>query len=847
MAADFLEREDERIQVLTETSASDGHDVLADGDVDCIVSDYDMPGTDGLEFLRAVREEQPDAPFILYTGKGSEEIASEAISVGVTDYLQKGNGTDQYALLANRIVNAVEKHTAEKAVQATTRRFETLLEHSADYIHVLGPDGIAEYHSPSVERVLGYAPEELDGTDPFERLHPDDREAARRKFEDCIGEPGREVTAEMRARHKDGSWRWLEVKSRNLLDDPTVGGIVGNVRDITERKETEAAVDWHEAVIRNMGEGVYVFDADYEFQFVDYRAGALDEISEQNWVGRRLSYLADIDILSQSEVERIRDGADRIVAGDSEQVDIRIAPSLPEPSDVVELRLTPLEIDDSEELILATTRDVTEHQRRERELREEKAFRDAALEGLADFYWTVDPDGRVTRWSDADGEVTGYDADDAIGMHSSEFHPDEHVPRIRRAMEGMKGQGATTVEADLLTEDGNRVPYRFTGVSITDDDGEVRSICGLGQDITERTERAQHLERFRMIVNAMDDAAFVVEDDWTVTYANEAALNNVEESAANVENQPILPLVERYTAADEDSRRFARALERAFDTPGSSSPSERVELTLDVDGDRRTFEHRFSPITTGETTESVVVISRDVTARKERERELERKNQRLEEFTDVVSHDLRNPLRVVEGRLELAREQCNSPHLADAASGVERSLSLLDDLLTLAREGEGAGDVRQMDLAEVCDDCWQNVATADASLVTETDRTVRADPSRLKQLFENLFRNSVEHGSTSNRRESAGDAVEHGGADVTVTVGDLVERDGFYVADDGSGIPPDECEHVFEMGHSTAEGSTGFGLNIVQRVVEAHGWTISVTDGEDGGARFEVVSADTRG
>jgi PAS domain S-box-containing protein len=403
------------------------------------------------------------------------------------------------------------------------------------------------------------------------------------------------------------------------------------------------------------------------------------------------------------------------------------------------------------------------------------------------------------------------------------------VLRIRQAMEGMKGQGATTVEADLLTKDGVRIPYRFTGVSITDDSGHVRSICGLGQDITERTERAQHLERFRMIVNAMDDAAFVVEDDWTVTYANESALNNVPESAANVDDEPILPLVERYTADDEDPRQFERALERAFDTPGSSSPPERVELTLNVNGDRRTFEHRFSPIVTDETTESVVVISRDVTARRERERELERKNQRLEEFTDAVSHNLRNSLRAVEGRLELAREQCNSTHLADAASGVERSLSLLDDLLTLAREGDRHSDVRTIDLAAVCADCWQNVATANASLVTETDRTVRADPSRLKQLFENLFRN----------------AVEHGGEDVTVTVGELVERDGFYVADDGSGIPPDEYEQVFEVGHSTADESTGFGLNIVQRVAEAHGWAISVTDSEDGGARFEIISVDS--
>ena len=110
LAATFLERVDSRIAVRAAGSAAEGRDVLADHDVDCIVSDYDMPGADGIELLEAVREEYPDLPFILYTGKGSEEVASDAISAGVTDYLQKGTGSEQYELLANRIVNAVDAH-----------------------------------------------------------------------------------------------------------------------------------------------------------------------------------------------------------------------------------------------------------------------------------------------------------------------------------------------------------------------------------------------------------------------------------------------------------------------------------------------------------------------------------------------------------------------------------------------------------------------------------------------------------------------------------------------------------------------------------------------------------------
>jgi signal transduction histidine kinase len=131
------------------------------------------------------------------------------------------------------------------------------------------------------------------------------------------------------------------------------------------------------------------------------------------------------------------------------------------------------------------------------------------------------------------------------------------------------------------------------------------------------------------------------------------------------------------------------------------------------------------------------------------------------------------------------------------------------------------------------------VETENATLVTELERKVEADPERLKQLFENLVRNAVEHGSTSNRT-GFGDAVENSNGSITVTVGELDGKDGFYVADDGPGIPEDERADVFETGYSTSEQGTGFGLRIVERIVEAHGWEIEVEESEYGGARFEI-------
>jgi signal transduction histidine kinase len=206
-----------------------------------------------------------------------------------------------------------------------------------------------------------------------------------------------------------------------------------------------------------------------------------------------------------------------------------------------------------------------------------------------------------------------------------------------------------------------------------------------------------------------------------------------------------------------------------------------------------------------------------------RERELERKNDRLEEFASVISHDLRNPLNVAQGHLELAREGIESEHLDTVADAHDRMGRLIDDLLTLARQGETISDTRAVDLADLGSACRQSLATTEATLSVTVDRAVAADRDRLRQLLENLLRNSV----------------EHGGAGVTITIGELDGGDGFYVEDDGLGIPADARDQVFESGYTTSESGTGFGLRIVKQIAEAHGWDVRVTDGEDGGARFE--------
>jgi len=200
--------------------------------------------------------------------------------------------------------------------------------------------------------------------------------------------------------------------------------------------------------------------------------------------------------------------------------------------------------------------------------------------------------------------------------------------------------------------------------------------------------------------------------------------------------------------------------------------------------------------------------------------------------------------------------------------------TLIDDVLELAREGERVSETERVDLDEAAYECWRNVETDSADLITRSDMSVEADRSRLKQMLENLIGNAVEHGSGG--RTGSDDAVENGSSNgespkshhrngnrdkdtntdadtdtdadedniITVEVGTLEDGTGFYVADDGRGIPENEREDVFESGYSGSGDGTGFGLSITKGISEAHGWDIKVVESSEGGARFEVTGVE---
>jgi len=247
--------------------------------------------------------------------------------------------------------------------------------------------------------------------------------------------------------------------------------------------------------------------------------------------------------------------------------------------------------------------------------------------------------------------------------------------------------------------------------------------------------------------------------------------------------------------------------------------------------DGRFFHNIFVPVETRRAHDSFQLISRDITERREREAELERQNERLESFASVVSHDLRNPLNVAQISVELLDD--DSDHVDRIDRSLARMSDIIEDVLTLARQGETVDAPSPVDVETMAEDAWSYVETGEATLVVDGTGRIEADASRLKELLTNLFRNAIEHG----------DAAE-------ITVGlfddEATETFGLYVADDGPGIPGDQRSDVFDAGFSTARQGTGLGLAIVREIATAHGWTISATESTDGGARFEITGVTER-
>jgi PAS domain S-box-containing protein len=322
-------------------------------------------------------------------------------------------------------------------------------------------------------------------------------------------------------------------------------------------------------------------------------------------------------------------------------------------------------------------------------------------------------------------------------------------------------------------------------------------------------------KKFKSLVENSPDGIAQVTDKGILLSVNPAMTERLDGDGDAVIGERLTDLMD-----EEIARDWIGAVRDALDK------GEPVDTEDSIDG--RYYENQFVPVENNQDRATVQLVSRDVTERVERERELRRQNERLEEFASVVSHDLRNPLNVAQSALELLDPGENDELLEKIDRSLGRMNEIIEDVLALAREGQAVNEPEPVDFEPLATEVWGTVETNDSDLSVVDDIKLNADPSRVQDLLANLFRN----------------AVEHNDGPVTITVG-AIDGDGFYVADDGDGIS--EELDVFEMGNTTADGGTGIGLAIVTQIADAHGWSVELTESDNGGARFELTGVEMQG
>jgi PAS domain S-box-containing protein len=435
---------------------------------------------------------------------------------------------------------------------------------------------------------------------------------------------------------------------------------------------------------------------------------------------------------------------------------------------------------------------------------------------------TIETVGEVpstTRLLEYDGVVTEYDLGNDTGL--------DLIEQLRAAGAGLPivlltdADPATFAERAFVVGVDGYVPKGET-------DAFETALEMIDRQIGDRRGESGLAHRYERLLEQDVIGVYVIQNG-TLTYCNDrvAEMWGYEQSAAMI-GKPVLEFIHpEYRESVREN--VARVLE--------GDVVQRRIAGLDAAGDRIEIEVHSWRIDS-EGARAVMGVCQNVTGRVERRRQLEAQNDRLETMASVISHDLRNPLNVATGYVELLEEDVDDERLETVAGALERIQDITDDLLTMSRQSQRSIEPEALSLERAAREAWQTVETGDAELTIDGDRAIEADPNRLAQCLENLFANAVEHGSTSPPSASPQeDAVEHGGATVTVSVEPI--EDGFAVADTGGGIDLEVRDRIFERGYTTEQQNTGLGMAIVQSVAESHDWDVSVGESETGGARFE--------
>jgi PAS domain S-box-containing protein len=825
-------------------------------------------GRDVVAGMVAGQVDPPQTFEVLFRTADGEEVPCEANVTELTDEDGEFRGS----------VGVVRVIADRKARERELEEYETIVETAPDGIFILDDEGYLVSGNQTGAEMVGIPRDEAVGTHFSELVQQgvlgeevaDQYLSLVKELLDSDG--GRqEAKFETSLRPKDAGERTCEVHIALLPEeDGGFRGTVGVVRDITERKSIEEALrterDRLSALFENIPEPSVV----YEFVDGEPVVRRVNDAFERVFGYDEAAVLGgglDDYIVPPDFADEATDLNERVIRGESLDIEIKRLTADGEVRDFL-LRNAPIPTDEGTQGYAIYT-DITERKQSEERV---QALFEHSTDSIVETEF-VEGDPVVRRVNDAFAETVGFDAEDLVDKSIDEFIvPDGEDDEASRINRRIRNGDPVEQEVTRRTARGDR---DFLLRAILFDVGEGNWTYAVYTDITERKERERRLEalheatRDLMDATASDEVARigieaaerVLGMDLAGFFRHDTKRDILEPVQVTDRARSLfgtVPTFERgeglaWQVFDSGKPAVADNVRKLEEVYNPETPV-RSEMILPM-GDHGLFmaastepaavdqAEQFLAQVLVSNVESALDRARRERMLREREQALLRQNERLEEFAGVVSHDLRSPLTVAKGNVYLARQKGDG-YLDEIESALDRMEQLIDDLLSLARQGETVDETELVDLSTSVEEAWSTVETGRATveLADGGDRRLAADEGRLRELLENLFGNAVEHGSTSSQQE-AGDAVEHGGSDVTVRVGTM--DNGFYVEDDGEGFDGEADDDLFEPGFTTEDQGTGFGLSIVRQIAEAHGWEVAATEGSDGGARFEFTGVET--
>jgi PAS domain S-box-containing protein len=758
--------------------------------------------------------------------------------------------------------NISDRKAAERAMQRREEHFRRLIENAHDLVQVIDTSGTTLYVSPSVERIIGYAPEELIGRAGTPHIHPDDRAAGEAKLAAAAASPGTTVPGEFRILHRDGSWRVLEAFARTLSPDSVDEGIVVNARDITERKQFDEALRDSEAryrsLIENAHDIVTLLDLEGHITYQSPQVRSVLGYEPAEMIGRNVFDFVHPDDLDvpRAAWEKIREAPSTTFTSEHrfrhrngswrylEAFGRLLVPNAPEQG------------------LVLNTRDVTERREAEAMLQEREEHFRQLIETSHDLVQTLDQQGRIVYTGPSVERLLGYTPEEITGSGTPEFiHPDDQ-PRVKEEIiRALSNPGRIIqVEYRVLHKNGGWRWFEAIGRTLSPDTAEMGMVAN-ARDITERREAEQALqereEHFRRLIENSGDMVQLLDSTGRIMYTGPSVLRLLGYTPEDIEGTDALGYIH-----PGDREKTAAALESMLVSPEEVLTAEyRVRHR---EGQYRLFEAFASSLLTPDGGRCVVVNARDVTERRlaevalatakqeaEQAREAaERANRAKSEFLSRMSHELRTPMNSILGfaqlldRAPLAQEQKKGVGYIMKAG--RHLLQLINEVLEIARieAGRNTFSLEPVRLATALQEAVALVRPLAAQWRVELeegawpgdDVFVQADRQRLTQVLLNVLANAIKYNRPGGRVQVSCDRIPGEGYEKRIAI---------RVKDTGRGIAEERRDQLFtpfsRLGaeQSEVEG-TGLGLALSQRLTEAMDGALTLESTGPEGSVFRI-------